>query len=118
MKFRFSSHTSVIAALAALVLAPMLATPFAGLVQAAKSSGCEGGGYRLVNLSTNAAVTSGDVTTTVSAASFAGNSRFDVRGLYTEFDVGLADFAVFNYTFTGAPNPLDMTGGVRLSVRV
>lgn len=116
MKLRFTSRTGVIAALAALVLAPMLATAFAGPVEAAKSSGCEGGGYRLVNLSTNTVVTSGDVTSTVSAASFAGNPRFGVRGLYTEFDVGLADFAVFNYAFTGAPNPLDMTGGVRTPV--
>jgi hypothetical protein len=116
MNFRFTSRTGVIAALAALVLAPMLATTFAGPVEAAKSSGCEGGGYRLVNLSTNAVVTSGDVTTTVSAGSFAGNTRFGVRGLYTEFDVGLADFAVFNQAFTGAPNPLDMTGGRRTVV--
>ena len=116
MKARFTSRTGVIAALAALVLAPLVASPFAGPVQAAKSSGCEGGGYKLVNLSTNVVVTSGDVNTTVSAASFAGNPRFAVRGLYTEFDVGLADFAVFDYAFTGAPNPLDMTGGVRTPV--
>ena len=116
MKLRFTSHTGAIAALAALAIAPLVASPFASPVQAAKSSGCEGGAYKLVNLSTNAVVTSGDVKTTVPAASFGPSARFGVRGLYTEFDVGLADFAVFNFAFTGAPNPLDMTGGVRTPV--
>ena len=38
---------------------------------------------------------------------------FLVRGKYVEFTVVPASFAVRDYTFTGAANPLDQTGGVR-----
>jgi hypothetical protein len=110
------ARPGIIAALAAMTFAPIVTSPFAGVVQAAKSSGCEGGGFKLVNLSTNAVVASGNTTQTIPAAAFGGGARFGVRGRYNEFDVGLSDFAVFNYAFTGAPNPLDMTGGVRTVV--
>ena len=93
----------------------MLTSPFASTAQAAKSDGCAGGGYRIVNKATGAVVASGEVDRTIPAANF-GTGRFAVKGLYNEFDVGLADFAVFDYAFTGAPNPLDMTGGVRTPV--
>ena len=46
------------------------------------------------------------------AASALG-SRFTVRGKYVEFHVVSATFGILDYAFTGAPNPLDMTGGVR-----
>src|ERR1043165_7783486 len=110
-----TSRHGLIGALAALVAAPLLITTFAGSVAAAKSDGCEGGGYSLVNKTTNAVVASGTVDASIPAAAF-GADRFAVKGLYNEFDVGLADFAVFDYAFTGAPNPLDMTGGVRTPV--
>jgi hypothetical protein len=42
--------------------------------------------------------------------------RFTVAGKYTRFEVDPATFAVFNYTFTGAPNPGDMTGGRPVTV--
>ena len=96
-----------------LVLSLGAATVTAGVltgpVAAAQSDGCEGGGFRLVNLSTGAVVASGAVDGTVSAAAL--GSRFGVRGLYNQFDVRASDFAVFDYAFTGAPNELDMTGG-------
>lgn len=103
------------AGLAALALVPMVGLATAGTASAAKSSGCEGGGYRLVDLSTGATVVAGPADTTVAASRF-GGTRLGVRGLYNGFDVGLSDFAVFDYAFTGAPNPLDMTGGVRTPV--
>ena len=87
----------------------MTAGVLAGPAAAAKSDGCEGGGYRLVNLSTGAVVASGLTTTTVSGAAL--GERFGVRGLYNQFDVRASDFAVLDYAFTGAPNELDMTGG-------
>jgi hypothetical protein len=34
-----------------------------------------------------------------------------VRGKYAQFDIRPVDFAVYNQAFTGAANPLDMTGG-------
>ena len=88
---------------------------FAGEAGAAKSDGCEGGGYQLVNLTTGAVVAAGNVSATIPAASF-GSNRFGVRGRYNSFDVGLTDFAIFDYAFTGAPNPEDITGGVRTPV--
>jgi hypothetical protein len=117
MKVRSTHPTrsGLAAVLAALVLAPIMTTAGVSPVHAAKSDGCSGGTYSLVNKSTNAVVASGNTTRTIAAASF-GTGRFAVRGVYNEFDVGLADFAVFNYAFTGAPNPLDMTGGVRTPV--
>ena len=115
IRTRRLGRPGLLAALAALVMAPMLTTPFASPVQAAKSDGCENGGYRLVNKTTGAVIASGEVDRTIPAANF-GTGRFAVKGLYNEFDVGLADFAVFDYAFTGAPNSEDMTGGVRTPI--
>jgi len=109
------ARTGVIAAIAALVITPLMTSAFASPVQAAKSDGCQGGNYRLVNKTTNAVIASGEVDRTIPAASF-GTGRFAVKGVYNEFDVNLADFAVLDYAFTGAPNPLDMTGGVRTPI--
>src|SRR3979411_1106374 len=41
----------------------------------------------------------------------APSGTFHVQGTYTQFDVRPSDFAVFNYAFTGAPSPEDITGG-------
>ena len=109
------ARSGVLAAVAALVITPLLTSAFAGPVQAAKSDGWQGGNYRLVNNGTGAVVASGAVKASIPAANF-GTGTFAVKGVYNEFDVGLADFAVLNYAFTGAPNPLDMTGGVRTPI--
>ena len=80
--------------------------------QAASSDGCEGGGFRLVNLATGATVAQpGEdrIRTTIPAAQF--GSIIAVRGRYAQFDVRAIDFAVLNQAFTGAANPLDITGG-------
>jgi hypothetical protein len=89
----------------------------AGPAQAAKSAGCENGGYQLVNLSSGAVVASagtGAVDRTIAAGAL--GDRFAVRGRYNEWTVRSSDFAVLDYAFTGAPNPLDMTGGRRTPV--
>jgi hypothetical protein len=109
-----TAHPPLVATLL-LGLVALLAGMLPSTAQAAKADGCAGGGYRLVNLTSNQVVASGTTTTTIPAAAL-GTDRFGVRGLYTEFDVRLVDFAVFNQLFTGAPNPLDMTGGVRTVV--
>ncbi|MGG5258125.1 hypothetical protein [Phycicoccus avicenniae] len=101
----------------ALTLAVVTATLAAGATvlpaaQAASSKGCDGGGYRLVNLTTGATVARAGadrVRTTVPAAAL--GARFAVRGKYTQFDVRAADFAVLDQAFTGAANELDITGG-------
>ncbi|MEV7968485.1 hypothetical protein AB0O34_21235 [Sphaerisporangium sp. NPDC088356] len=37
--------------------------------------------------------------------------RFLVQGKYTQFEIDPATFAIYNYAYTGASNPGDMTGG-------
>jgi hypothetical protein len=71
---------------------------------AASSAGCEGGGFSLLGLS-------GEQRTTVAAGALP--AKFLVKGRYVEFTVVSATFGIENYTFTGAANPLDMTGGRR-----
>ena len=110
---RLLSHGSAAVALAfAGVLFAMPLAHVEQRLQAAKSEGCEGGGFRIVLA--NGTTLSGAVDSSVAAASL--GTRFQVRGRYVEFDVVAATFEVLNYAFTGAPNPLDMTGGVRTPV--
>ena len=101
------------------VLAPVVVSTTAavGTAHAKGADECDGGGYTLVNLSTGAVIASaasGEVDASIPAASF--GDRSGVRGRYNEFDVTMSDFAVLDYTFTGAPNPEDMTGGQRTPV--
>jgi hypothetical protein len=86
--------------------------PTGASLQAASSAGCEGGGFSIV-LPDGTAV-AGEVETSVPAASL--GSSVLVRGRYVEFEVSASTFEVRNYAFTGAPNPLDITGGVRTVV--
>jgi hypothetical protein len=68
--------------------------------QAASSKGCVGGGYTVLGKS-------GEFKGTVPAPA----GRFLVQGRYTQFEVDPTNFAVYNQSFTGAPNELDQTGG-------
>jgi hypothetical protein len=110
---RVVTHGAVAAVLAfagAAFTLPL--TPLVQPLHAASSEGCEGGGFRIVLA--NGTTLSGEVDTTVAAASL--GPRFQVRGKYVEFDVVSSSMELLNYTFTGAPNALDMTGGVRTPV--
>ena len=78
-----------------VLLAPLLAGVSVS-AQAASSTGCEGGGFTV------------DQT--------GAGDRFSVRGTYISFDVDRKTFAIYDYTFTGAANPKDITGGVRTPV--
>jgi hypothetical protein len=69
---------------------------------AADSAGCEGGGFTVLGKS-------GSQTASVAPGSVA--SVFRVQGRYVGFDVDAVTFGVLNYTMTGAPNALDITGG-------
>jgi hypothetical protein len=99
--------------LAAAFVAPMILIAVGGTAQAANSEGCEGGGFRLLNLGTAAVVAPRAPATTVDATLAAGafGTTIGVRGKYAQFDIRLSDFAVLNQAFTGAPNALDITGG-------
>lgn len=96
----------------AAVLCAMVLGRFDQSVQAATSAGCEGGGFSIV-LPGGAAV-GGTQETTVAAANL--GASFVVRGRYVEFQVVSATFGIVDYAFTGAPNALDITGGVRTPV--
>jgi hypothetical protein len=95
---------------AALALAP-------STVSAASSKGCEGGGFVLRNLSDASTVgtTPGGAVSTTVAASRLGQA-FLADGKYVEFGVVSASLGVTDWTLTGEPNPLDITGGVRTNV--
>jgi hypothetical protein len=73
----------------------------------AASAGCEGGGFSLLGLSGNQR---GAV-----PAALVPNS-FLVKGKFVEFTMDAATFGVRDWTFTGAANPLDITGGRRTVV--
>lgn len=79
--------------------------------QAAKSAGCDGGGFSIV-LPGGGTVGQGE--TTIPAASL--GQAFLVRGRYIEFTVVAASFGIRNYLFTGAANPEDITGNRRTVV--
>jgi hypothetical protein len=78
-----------------------------GAAHAASSSGCDGGGFSL-RLGDGTTLR-GDQRVTVAASRLTGTLQ--VRGKYVGWDIDAATFGVFDYTFTGAPNPLDITGG-------
>ncbi len=97
--------------ISAAVLSPMIIAGFTGTAEAASSKGCTDGAFALVNLATGVTVASGpDLVSATIPADQLGD-RFGVRGRYAQFDVRSSDFAVFDQAFTGAANPLDMTGG-------
>src|SRR5262245_48925170 len=106
-------RTRAVLAMAAAALIPALVSIVDSPAEAASSDFCVDGGYSLVNLSTGAVVASGEVDdVTVPASAFAGSDRFGVRGTYNQFDVRLADFALFDYSFLPTDNEGDMTNGV------
>src|SRR6195256_4827133 len=69
---------------------------------AASSAGCVGGGFSVLGLS-------GDQRTIVAAGKV--DRAFLVKGKYVEFTVDSDTFGVRDWTLTGAPNELDITGG-------
>ena len=79
----------------------------AGMANAADSAGCEGGGFTVLNRK---------APQDLDVAANTIPSVITVRGKYVEFDIDANTFAVRNYVLTGAPNPADITGGVRTDV--
>jgi hypothetical protein len=74
---------------------------------AASSQGCVGGGFAFLGLS-------GDQRGSIPAGGVPGS--FLVKGKYVEFTIDAATFGLRDWTLTGAPNPLDITGGRRTVV--
>jgi hypothetical protein len=114
---RSSFRRRCAAAAVVALLGPLAAAGPAAPAQAKKGGACDGAGFSVVDVATGAVVArGGDLERTVTAASLGSSGTFGIRGRYVSFDVRLADFAVLDYTFTGAPNPKDMTGGRRTPV--
>jgi hypothetical protein len=78
-----------------------------GMANAADSAGCEGGGFTILNRT---------APQDIDVAANTIPQIITVRGKYVEFDIDANTFAVRNYVLTGAPNPIDITGGVRTPV--
>src|SRR3982074_958769 len=89
------------------VISAVLLTLIPAPAFAASSKGCTGGGFSLLGLS-------GDQKRIVLASDV--GSSFLVKGKYVEFTVDAATFGVRDWTLTGAPNILDITGGRRTVV--
>jgi hypothetical protein len=103
---RASTRTALLAG-AVVALTALTAQPAA----AASSKGCVNGGFSLVGQNRTV---SGPTDAAIPAADL--GPRFLVRGRYVEFTVVADSFAVENWTLTGAPNELDITGGRRTVV--
>lgn len=96
---------------AALGAAALPASPAA----AAGSADCRGGGFALVLPSSTVKAAPGQDLRTEVAGSRLGTS-FLVKGKYVEFTVTPSTFGLRNWTFTGAANAADLTGGRRTVV--
>ena len=108
-QFRFIRRALVAALVAAVAAAAALATA-SSPARAATSVACDGGNFSAI-LPTGR-VLSGSNGWKISRSELPSHSRIQVRGKYVQFSVDVSDFAVYDYALTGAPNPLDMTGGV------
>lgn len=75
----------------------------AGSAQAAKSDGCEGGGFTVLSRSA-------PQDQTIAAASL--GETITVQGRYVQFDVVTSTLGIRNYAFLPTNNALDMTQGV------
>lgn len=91
------------------LLALLLLSGAAGQARAASSDACEGGGFTVLGLTA-------PQDRSIAADALGGGDVITVRGKYVQFDIDKKTFGIFNYTLTGAPNPLDMTGGRRTPV--
>ncbi|BCY08196.1 hypothetical protein [Actinoplanes sp. L3-i22] len=97
---------ATLTALAAAV--PLAAFTAPTAVQAAGSKFCDGGSYTVLGKT--------GVKDRFRGTVAAPAGRFTVQGKYTRFSVDPATFAIYDYTFTGAANVGDMTGGQATAV--
>jgi hypothetical protein len=105
---------STFASLRSVVLGAMLALGFCTLstpAHAANSDACLNGAFSVIL--PNGQVLSGQNGWKISRSQLPSNSLVHVLGRYIEFDLNVSTFAVYNYALTGAPNSMDLTGGVR-----
>jgi hypothetical protein len=80
----------------------------------ATSAACQGGDFRVILPSGR--VLSGYSGWKILPSELPSHSRVLIRGRYIDFEVDVSNLATYNYTLTGASNPLDMTHGVRTPI--
>lgn len=102
---RHHTRRTRLAAGAAALLAGLAWGLPAGSAEAAGSTACEGGGFRVLGAPA-------DATTQVASP----GAVFRVQGTHVQFDVVAATFEVKDYAFLPTGNKLDMTGGNQLDV--
>jgi hypothetical protein len=100
-------HVRVPALLLAAAVATGVVAATAPAASAASSLGCEGGAFK-VTLPSGRTV-SGDQELRLDSRGLTSASRLKVRGRYVEFDYAPTTGAIYDYTYTGAANPLSMT---------
>ena len=93
--------------------AALLSPGLPGSAKAASSAGCEGGGFSVAGA---AFLVNTDGTHTIAASKLGAPFRLRVTGKFNEFLIVPDTFEVENWLFTGAANPLDITGGRRTLV--
>jgi hypothetical protein len=94
-------------AIVTLLVGLTVAAVTADKTKAATSEACQGGGFAVLGLS-------GDHDVTFRSDQIP--TKFLVKGKYVEFTIVASTLGIEGYTFTGAPNPADMTGGRRTIV--
>jgi hypothetical protein len=99
---RIRPRRSAAASVALLAAAPLIWLTGTPAAQAATATACNGGGFTVLG---------GSSASGFDGAVAAPAGRFSVQGKYTRFEVDPADFAMYDYAFTGAANPADITGG-------
>ena len=109
--FRRLLATTAVAA-SALSTALVASTP--APASAATSVACDGGNFTAVLPSGKAL--SGNTGFKIAARDLPSGSRVHMVGRYVDFSFDVSTFAVYDYTLTGAPNPQDLTGGVRTAI--
>lgn len=100
------SGRRLVTALVSLAATALSAAPLAH----AKGDACEGGGFVISGLLNGVSVPT-NRSVTIPASNI--GPSFQVLGKNIEFTVVSATFGIENYTFTGAANPEDITGGRR-----
>jgi hypothetical protein len=97
-------------ALAAGGLLPAVMSP----AEAATSSACAGGGFRVTM--PNGSTVSGTESAKTGTGSLPADALIAVRGRYIEFVFAPVTGNIYNYVYTGADNPDSMTNGVRTPI--
>src|SRR5215471_13642164 len=101
------------ASVALLLVAGLALLPLAVPANAATAAGCEDGGFVIKGLK-DGTVVGTDGETIIPAGNL--GETFLVNGRHVEFTVVLASLGIKDWTFTGAPNSQNLTGGRRTVV--